>query len=221
MQLLLVSPFITIIFSFLLVSGFSDPSQDPKQAALLSANLFTVFVLLGFSLCSGLFIIAPVADKESKMRQMLTFIGMKPLSYYIGSFLADYILFIIPSIGFIVLLFPLGIKLFIMNGTWALLFVVMITFGLSLISVTYLFSFMYNNPNTAFRQIGVIYYLGGTILPITVSSIIAVATFSLDNYKILRYIFFFDPFWNFKDALEYNFISNFAIDFFPDPAKRE
>lgn len=176
MQLLLVSPFITIIFSFLLVSGFTDTSDNPEGSALLSANLFTVFVLLGFSLCSGLFIIAPVSDKECKMRQMLTFIGMKPISYYTGSFLADLVLFIIPSMGFVALLFPLGIKLFIMDGTWALLFVVMVTFGLSLISVTYLFSFLYSNPNTAFRQIGIIYYLGGTILPLVVSTIIAGAT---------------------------------------------
>lgn len=151
---------------------------------------------------------------------MLTFIGMKPLSYYTGSFLADFVLFIIPSIGFIALLFPLGIKLFIMDGTWALLFVVMVTFGLSLISVTYLFSFLYSSPNTAFRQIGIIYYLGGTILPLVVSTLIAGATQSYDTYKALRYFFFIDPFWNFKDALEYNFITN-SLKEIADPEVRK
>jgi len=151
MQLLLVSPFITIIFSFLLVSGFTDKNDNPEASALVSANLFTVFVLLGFSLCSGLFIISPVADKEIKMRQMLNFLGMKSLAYYTGSFLADYVLFVIPTAGFIALLFPLGIKLFIMDGTWVLLLGVMLTFGFSLISITYLFSFLFTNSNNAFK----------------------------------------------------------------------
>jgi hypothetical protein len=54
-----------------------------------------------------------------------------------------------------------------------------------------------------------IYYLGGTILPVIVSTILAAATQSLDTFKIVRKIFYCDPFWNFKDALEYNFLSNF------------
>jgi hypothetical protein len=134
MQLLLVSPFITIIFSFLLVSGFTDKNDNPEASALVSANLFTVFVLLSFSLCSGLFIISPVADKEIKMRQMLNFLGMKSLAYFTGSFLADYVLFVIPTAGFI-----------------ALLLGVMLTFGFSLISITYLFSFLFTNSNNAFK----------------------------------------------------------------------
>jgi hypothetical protein len=72
---------------------------------------------------------------------------MKPLAYYTGSFLADFLLFTVPTIGFIILLFPLQIKYFIMNGSWAVLLAVMVSFGLSLINVTYLFSFMFKSAN--------------------------------------------------------------------------
>ena len=117
MQILLASPFVTIIMSFLLMSGLLPKAGDDPDIqriyTLVSSQLFSFFVLLGFSLCSGLFILAPVADKEQKLRQMLNFVGMKSLSYYTGSFLADFVLFTIPTVGFIVLLFPLGIELFI------------------------------------------------------------------------------------------------------------
>ena len=98
--------------SGLLPKAGDDPDIQ-RIYTLVSSQLFSFFVLLGFSLCSGLFILAPVADKEQKLRQMLNFVGMKSLSYYTGSFLADFVLFTIPTVGFIVLLFPLGIELFI------------------------------------------------------------------------------------------------------------
>lgn len=37
----------------------------------------------------------------------MNFVGMQSLSYYFGSFLADIILFVVPTIGFIILMFPL------------------------------------------------------------------------------------------------------------------
>jgi hypothetical protein len=150
-QLLLASPFITIILSFLLINGLFPKADDDenlkKFLTFISTQMFSFFVLLGFSICSGLFILAPVSDKEQKLRQMMNFVGMKPLAYYTGSFLADFLLFTVPTIGFIILLFPLQIKYFIMNGSWAVLLAVMVSFGLSLINVTYLFSFMFKSAN--------------------------------------------------------------------------
>ncbi len=147
MQVLLISPFITIIFSFLLTYGFIPTSSDNPELqyvlTLVMSNLFAFFVLLGFSLCSGLYILAPVLDKEKKLRHMLNFIGMDPLAYYAGSYLADVLLFILPTLGFILLLFPLGVRYLIINWAWLKLLAIMIGFGLCLISLTYLFSFLF------------------------------------------------------------------------------
>ena len=123
------------------------------------------FVLLGFSLCSGLFILAPVADKENKLRHLLNFIGMKSLAYYVGSYLTDLIFFMVPTIGFIILLFPLNVRYFIINGSWAILLAAMTTFGLSMISLTYLMSFIFKNANNAFKYIGAIFILIGLFIP--------------------------------------------------------
>lgn len=86
---------------------------------MISSSLFAFFVLLGFSLCSGLYIIATVQDKESKLRHLLNFIGMKPFAYYLGSFLADITLFTVPTLLLIALMYPLGVKYYIVNWAWA------------------------------------------------------------------------------------------------------
>lgn len=149
---------------------------------------------------------------------MLNFVGMKSLSYYTGSFLADFVLFTIPTVGFIVLLFPLGIELFIQNGSWAMLLAIMVTFGLALINLTYLFSFLFTSANSAFKNIGLIYLLGGSMLPSFVGGILAGITGSIETYKIFRYIFLIDPFWNFADSMNYNMIRNFikSLDLKPE-----
>ncbi len=130
------------------------------------------FVLLGFSLCSGLFILSLVTDKENKLRHLMNFIGMKPLAYYAGSYIADIIFFMVPTIGFIIILFPLDVRYFIINGAWAELLAVMTTFGLSMISLTYLISFMFKNANNAFKYSGIIFLLIGLFLPAIVGGII-------------------------------------------------
>lgn len=223
MWLLLASPFVTIIMSFLLMSGLL-PKDNTNPAfteamTLITSYLFAFFILIGFALCSGLFILSPVLDKENKLRSMLNFMGMKSLAYYLGNLFADLILFSIPTVGFILLLFPLKITLFIVNGTWAVLLAVMVSFGFALINLTYLLSFLFKSHNNAFKQIGLIYLIGGTILPSFVGGILTGAG-GLDTFHFYRKIFFFDPFWNFSDAMILNMITNFIDINVTDPASR-
>ena len=102
----------------------------------------------------------------------MNFIGMKPLAYYAGSYIADIIFFMVPTIGFIIILFPLDVRYFIINGAWAELLAVMTTFGLSMISLTYLISFMFKNANNAFKYSGIIFLLIGLFLPAIVGGVI-------------------------------------------------
>lgn len=217
MWILLASPFITIILSFLMLAGIipgKDDDFDPdvkKALTLFITYMFAFFILLGFSLCSGLYIIQPVQDRELKLRNLLHFAGMKSTAYFLGSFLADILLFSIPTIGFIILLFPLGVRYFIINNAWAILLAVMISFGFALVNLTYLFSFIFTSHNNAFKQVGVIYLIGGSIIPGFIGGIFMGAV-GVDTYKFYRYAFLIDPFWNFSDAINYNMISNYIKD---------
>ena len=205
MQILLVTPFITILHTFLLLKGLlpnPDDNPDFQQAmTLITSNLFAFFVLLGFSLCSGLYILQTVKDKENKLRHLLSFIGMKPLAYYLGSFMADLLMFIIPTLLLISLLYPLGVKYYIINGAWAQLIALMTSFGMCLITMTYLISFMFQNTDRAFRSIGIIYLLGGTFIPNFLGTLVVGISQSITVYKIFRYIMLANPFWNLNQSM--------------------
>ncbi len=142
---------------------------------------------------------------------MMHFVGIKSTSYYLGSFLADFLLFSVPTFGFIILLFPLGMEYFIMNNSWAILLLVMLTFGFALVNLTYLFGFIFSSHNNAFKQIGLIYLIGGSIIPSFLGGIF-IGTMGFENYKYYRYALLIDPFWNFSDAMNYNMMKNYIAD---------
>ena len=63
-------------------------------------------------LCSVHFVITPLQDREEKLRYLLNFTGQRSTTYFIGIWLADIIIFIVPAIVLILLAGVLGVKAF-------------------------------------------------------------------------------------------------------------
>jgi len=194
MWLLLASPFISAIFSFLIFNGFlpKDKDESIKEVwVVIISIMFTLWMLIGFCICSGIFILTPTQDRELKLRYLMNFMGIRSITYYLGNFLADMILFLIPCIAFVILLFPMKVEAFTQN--WALFLGIMTSFGFSLIAMTYLVSFIFASSNSAFRSIGALYLVIGYIAPSTIGSVLS-AIGGLSTSKVIRYILVVDPF---------------------------
>ena len=212
MWLVLISPFITALFSFIIVKGVlpDEGSREMKEVwILITGILFSLFMLIGFCICSGIFILSPVSDRENKLRHLLNFVGMKPLAYYLGNLLADLLLFLLPTIAFMIILFPLNIKTF--THSLHLIFLIMMCFGFSLICLTYMVAFLFSNSNTAFRQIGTVYLIIGYFVPNTVGGIVSAAIGGNDGTKVVRYFLLIDPFFPFNESLLY-LVFKYAVD---------
>lgn len=198
MWFLLASPFITALLSFMILKGFVtyDYYDERIREAMLYIYgvIFAFWMLIGFCTCSGIFILAPISDREFKLRGLMNYIGMNSLAYYTGNFIVDYVLYLIPSLGFIILLFPMKIEAF--TNSCGTILLILLCFGLALISLTYFVSFLFKTSATAFRQIGVMYLLIGYIIPNTVSGIVMV-TAGVTVYNIVRTILLLDPFYPF------------------------
>jgi ABC-type multidrug transport system permease subunit len=66
----------------------------------VTSDFFPFFLLYGFCLSSGIYMIVSLFDKEKKMRQYMFLAGVGPLPYYFGLFFADYSLFLITELIF-------------------------------------------------------------------------------------------------------------------------
>lgn len=137
---------------------------------------------------------------------------MKSFNYYLGNYLFDYTMFLLPSTAFIILLPIMQISVF--EGQAGAIFSVILCFGLSLISLTYLVSFLFSNSNTAFRSIGILYILIGYFLPLTATSVLTIKGIPESIPIIFASLFYLDPFYPFYSTLIYLALVN---DFGDDP----
>jgi hypothetical protein len=127
---------------------------------------------------AGVFLLQPVAERQSQMKQMLTMQGMSNTLYWLGLFLADLVLLLFPYILFALFVLVTQTVGFVNNlGEMT---VVVLTFGASLISLIYAISTAFKDSVTAGKCIAPILILLGNIAPAVIIpillSILAVAT---------------------------------------------
>lgn len=105
---LIIAPFVNVMTTVLIITGFIKVNLDgkteetKKAVSVIVGIIFPFLLLYGFASCSAVYTLMPVGERESKMRSLLHMIGIKPVCYYLGMFFADYTLFLIPMILFII-----------------------------------------------------------------------------------------------------------------------
>ncbi len=112
-----------------------------------------------------------MSDRENKLRYLYNFVGLKPAAYLFGNFLFDIIPYIISTGVFIAMLFIM--KLDYLSNGWVDILGIMASFGVSIITLTYLVSFIFKKSVYAFNKIGIWYVIFGLVLPMVLTIIVA------------------------------------------------
>jgi len=130
---------------------------------------------IGFVMCAGVFLFAPVGEREFKTRPVLNLFGMRQLGYWLGLLTGDLLLFVPQAILFVALILCIGLRPF--SDQLGEFTALIMMFGLSLITHTYLFSHMFTKQNQATKWLVTIYLLVCTFLPqvLSYSSLVASA----------------------------------------------
>lgn len=82
-----------------------------------------------------------VYERENKLKYALNVMGCRTLPYWLGTLCFDYVMFLIPTLIFYILTICFDILLFKVYG--GLLMGMIVTFGFSYITISYLMSFMF------------------------------------------------------------------------------
>jgi ABC-2 family transporter protein len=112
-----------------------------------------------------------VTDRETKLRSILHLNGSGILSYWLGMFICDLLLFLLPTFMFLILVKAIKIDSF--GNEIGGLFLLLFGFGLSLIPLTYLIQFLFQNVTQAIKCVIPGYLLFGTALPFVFAVLIA------------------------------------------------
>jgi hypothetical protein len=198
---MIISPFVVVLSWIILIQTFilaiSGTNSDAikKLVKVFVSLYFPIFLLYGFCVSSGIFMIVSLLDKEKKIRQYMYMSGLGPLEYYLGLFIADFTLFFITEFVFAMFVVIMGLSIY---KSQIIAFLGMMTcFGAVLIPFTYLFQHMFSNSDSAFRFIGLFYLLLGLLLPGVLQIAGAVAGSEKGLYIMRAFSFFVDPFCTF------------------------
>ena len=113
--------------------------------------MFPIFTMLGYLTSIGLYLIVPVTDKSNKTRYLLNFAGMRFSAYYIGLFLADFLIYSISNFLLVAVVYAMDVSTFTNNS--ANLLLILTVLGFPYITISYLFGFFFSNPETAFKWV--------------------------------------------------------------------
>lgn len=114
---LTVSPFVNVCISFLIIySFFNLAGVDNKTTktimSWLIAIMFPYLLNAGFASTSGVYMLMPIEERMNKTRHILKLGGLQTVPYWLGLFLADYLLFLIPTALFAILVGAMNIPMF-------------------------------------------------------------------------------------------------------------
>lgn len=138
---LTISPFINVLTTFLILYSVLDASDNKyKELAhkilnYVIAIMFPYILNAGYATCSGIYMLMPIEERMNQTRHILKLSGLKTPAYWLGLFTADYILFLIPTFLFALLVTFSGIEIF--GDSLAAFIGGMLGFGFAIISLTY------------------------------------------------------------------------------------
>jgi hypothetical protein len=106
-----------------------------KVLNYIIALMFPYILNAGYATTSGIYMLMPIEERMKQTRHILKLSGMKTPPYYLGLFTADYLLFLIPTTLFALLVGISGLSVF--SDNLVLFIVGMMGFGFAIITFTY------------------------------------------------------------------------------------
>lgn len=92
-------------------------NSDNKKVILKVINyiialMFPYILNAGYATTSGIYMLMPIEERVRKTRHILKLSGMQVTPYWLGLFVADYLLFLIPTALFGLLVGCSGLEIF-------------------------------------------------------------------------------------------------------------
>ena len=133
--------------------------------------IFPFLLNFGYVSSSAVYLLMPVIDRENKTRQMLSLNGINSLAYWLGIYICDLILFLFPTCLFLIIVKVMNLAAFGSDIDGLLL--ILLGFGVSFITYTYMMSFLFKNVTQAVKCLMPAYLLFGTALPLVATFIVS------------------------------------------------
>jgi len=161
----------------------------------------SLFLALGFAFIPASYGAFVVMERENNSKHLQVISGVNFVSYWLATWLWDILNYLVPATLSILLILLFGIESLVSaeNIVWTI--IVVLLYGVSCTSFTYMLSFLFSSHTSAQNLLLVIYLFTGGILEI-VSIVLAIIPSTKDLMKnVLVYLFRLLPNFCLADAL--------------------
>jgi len=138
-----------------------------------------------------------VLEKEFHLKYILNVMGCRPLPYWLGTFIFDYIAYLITVIIFYILVIENEVK-FLKNYLNTLTLILAV-FGADLIVYTYLCGYLFKKSNSAFKSFPIINFFVSYSIPWILTNLFEDSDVINNTIQII--MFFSSPFYVLDRAL--------------------
>lgn len=166
----------------------------------LDAFSAAIIVTIAFSFIPASFAVAIVKEREVKAKHQQLISGVSVLSYWISTYVWDFISFLFPSFLAIVLFWIFGLDQFVGRESLFATITLFLAYGLAIAASTYCLTFCFSDHSSAQNVILLVHLFMGLILMV-ISFIMGLIESTKSANLVLKNIFRLSPGFCFADGL--------------------
>ncbi|KAG9132657.1 hypothetical protein Leryth_016697, partial [Lithospermum erythrorhizon] len=166
----------------------------------LDAFSAAIIVSIAFSFIPASFAVSIVKESETKAKHQQLISGVSMVSYWISTFIWDFISFLFPSCFAMVLFCIFGLDQFIGKGSFLATSLLFLEYGLAVASSTYCLTFFFSEHSMAQNVVLLIHFFTGLILMV-ISFIMGLIESTAHTNSLLKNFFRLSPGFCFADGL--------------------
>ncbi|KAL4325993.1 hypothetical protein GQ457_11G008730 [Hibiscus cannabinus] len=165
----------------------------------LDAFSAAIIINIAFSFIPASFAVPLVKEREVKAKHQQLISGVSVISYWVSTYIWDFISFLFPSTFAIILFYVFGLDQFIGRGLLPTV-IMFLEYGLAIASSTYCLTFFFSDHSMAQNVVLLIHFFTGLILMV-ISFIMGLIKTTENTNSFLKNFFRLSPGFCFADGL--------------------
>lgn len=166
----------------------------------LDAFSASIIVNIAFSFIPASFAVTIVKEREVKAKHQQLISGVSILSYWISTYVWDFISFLFPTLLAVILFFIFDLTQFIGNGCLVPTIVMFLEYGSAIAASTYCLTFFFSDHSIAQNVVLLVHFFSGLILMV-ISFLMGLIEATKEANSLLKNFFRLSPGFCFADGL--------------------
>ncbi|CAL9065166.1 unnamed protein product [Musa banksii] len=166
----------------------------------LDAFSASIIVNIAFSFIPASFAVTIVKEREVKAKHQQLISGVSVLSYWVSTYIWDFVSFLFPTSLAVILFFMFDLNQFVGTGCFLPTIVLFLEYGLAIGSSTYCLTFFFSEHTIAQNVVLLIHFFSGLILMV-ISFVLGLMDATKSANSLLKNFFRLSPGFCFADGL--------------------